>query len=156
MSVPGNVTFRINANPVLDRLLLRSNALKKRVGIGAMRVALQPMLQEARARVPKDTGSLRRGLVRTAKAYANGLRIVGLVGPSRSTHKTIQQGRKRTIVPSPYGGSIRVTRYAHMVENGTVKMAARPFLRPAFDHGMLRFPADFGRALMSIISAVSP
>ena len=150
MPVPGNITFRFDTRQVTDRLKVLSRTLRGRATRQAMLNALEPMLQEAKARCPVDTGALRRGLLKQARTYADGMRVVGLVGPSRGRRK-LKPGKTWR-----WAGPMRVTRYAHLVENGAPHHGPQPFLRPAYDHGVPRFPIDFGRELLSILTAMVP
>ena len=70
----------------------------------------------AKAKVPKRSGQLRRGIImRTARGRRNEIRvIVGLRGGKRSQ-----------------GGAF----YGIFLEFGTRFIRARPFIRPAFDEG---------------------
>lgn len=53
---------------------------------------------------------------------------------SKNTYRKIGRGYRRMIKPGP-GQAVAAfsAPHAHLLEYGTVKMAARPFLRPAFD-----------------------
>jgi HK97 gp10 family phage protein len=146
--VPGNVTFHFDASRTTDQLLAMTKALRSRVTARAMYNALEPMHTEAVNRVPVDTGALRQGIIRQVRQYANGLRIQGLVGASRG-RKKIRPGKTWRWL-----GPVRVSRYAHLVENGGPHFAAQPFLRPAADHGVYTVPARFARELDSILAAV--
>ena len=68
----------------------------------------------ARQKVPKDTGKLR-----------DSIRVVRLKGDPKLNVRVYAGNRKRR----NDGGAF----YAHMVEYGTVKMPAKPFLRPALN-----------------------
>ncbi len=148
--MPESITFQFNTGTVLPKLALLKAALRKHIGRTAMLAALEPILQEAKQRCPRDTGALRQGILKAARAYGSGARILGLVGPSRGRNK-IRPGRTWRWL-----GPVRVSRYAHLVENGAPHHAAQPFLRPAFQHGVPRFPFDFGRNMESLINAVIP
>ena len=103
---------------------LRSKILRKAVG-----KAVQPIMKDAKARVPVRHGLLKKAMgfrVRTLRK--NGV-VVGIVGP-RTGFRT-QVGVDRNGKPI-YGNP---TRYAHLVEYGTVRAAAKPFLRPAWSAG---------------------
>lgn len=74
----------------------------------------------AKKRVEVDTAALRDALVAQSNKSKKG-EISASVGVKRITYK---RGEKEGKTPR---------RYAHLVEFGTVKTHARPFLRPAMD-----------------------
>lgn len=81
----------------------------------------ETLLEEAKGRVPKDTGELRdSGYVSSAK---------------RSSYQTRDEGYRPEGRPQKSG--VVVVGFAwwkrHFAEFGTAKMRARPFMRPAFD-----------------------
>jgi len=107
--------FRMQGLSRLQRSLdqlpnrLRETALKNASAAGA-----RVIRNEAKQRVPVETGQLRKNIVvaRTIK----------------------QKGRKRRIRGAVFVGIRGAARYyAHLVEFGTSKLSARPFLRPALD-----------------------
>lgn len=69
------------------------------------------VMGSARAKVPVQSGKLR-----------NSIRVVRLHGDPKLNVRVYAGNRDK-------GGAF----YAHMVEFGTVKMTAKPFLRPAFN-----------------------
>ncbi|RJP21673.1 MAG: hypothetical protein C4529_07030 [Deltaproteobacteria bacterium] len=74
----------------------------------------------ARAKVPVDTGALKRSIVAKANTKKGG-EISATVGVAR---KKFAKGKRA-------GKSPR--RYAHLVEFGSANNPAQPFLRPAMD-----------------------
>lgn len=82
-----------------------------RIGDRALRAAAKPIIKDAKRRVPKRTGELRRSIcgVVQKRADQNGQRVV-LIGFRPPT-----------------------SRRAHLVEFGTSHSAAKPFMRPALD-----------------------
>ena len=89
----------------------QDNALKR-----AMIEALEPTALLTVQRVPKRTGNLARSIVISDKA-SGAAKVKDAV--------TVYLG-------ASYQKGAR-GRHAHLVEFGTVKMAARPFLRPSWD-----------------------
>jgi HK97 gp10 family phage protein len=85
----------------------RSNALR-----AALRAATQPVLAAAKAKAPVDTGRLRKSLATTVSTKQG------------RSHAAI--GLKQSIMGNSGW-------YGRMIETGTAKMPARPYLRPAFD-----------------------
>jgi HK97 gp10 family phage protein len=74
----------------------------------------------ARQIVPVDTGALR-----------NSIRVTRLKGDPKQNIRVYAGNRVKG--GSMKKGAERGAFYAHMVEFGTVKMGARPFLRPALN-----------------------
>lgn len=106
----------------------------------AGRKALLPVLMEAKARVPVDTGLLRDSLKITVKkapknseaAVVVGIKVaVGKGGGKSDLKKLSGAERKRAWRKSAHW------RW-HFIEFGTSKMAAKPFLRPSFDRNAQR------------------
>lgn len=99
-------------------LKLAKNTLR-----GALRAAAKPIVTAARAAVP-------------VLKVPDGRRIAGALKKSIRAMSTRIQG---TLVQGGVAAGSTKARglgdafYAHFIEKGTVKMAARPFLRPAGD-----------------------
>lgn len=94
--------------PKVRKKLLRSSMTK-----GARIVAA-----EAKARVPVDTGALRKSI-----------KVAGLAG-GRGAGLVARGGGKA----APVGKRVIATeRYAHIIEQGRKGAEAKPFLRPALD-----------------------
>lgn len=113
----------------------------------------------ARRGVPVDTGALRAGIVakklpkseagvtsahivtvstREMAKYAKNSRsaiyeLQGPIAPRVVNGKTVRP--KKMLARRDSYESLGDLFYAHFIEFGTVKMSARPFLRPAFDAG---------------------
>lgn len=96
----------------------------------AIRKGLKPVRDQAKANVPKDTGLLEKSIRQYAGATRSGEpkgRVVaGTMVGFTADGKTVSSRSKK---------AVRKTRaaHAHLVEFGTVKMPARPFLRPALE-----------------------
>jgi HK97 gp10 family phage protein len=91
---------------------------------GAVGTAARLLRDEAIKNVPVDTGNLRTAIrAQKKKSYSKyiGLYQVNINPKGKITVLTRGKGRRSTS-----------TYYARMVENGTMKMTARPFMRPAF------------------------
>ena len=108
-----NVTGFRELKAMLDRLptVQRQEGALKR----AMIEALEPTAMLTVQRVPKRTGNLARSIVISDK--------------KRGAVK--EEGVVRVWLGASYQRGAR-GRHAHLVEFGTVKMAARPFLRPSW------------------------
>lgn len=83
----------------------------------------------AKARAPKDTGLLKLAIGQKVKRYKASSSVVGVVGArTRFRGKKVESIRGR-------GGRLaqaKPSKYAHLVEFGTVRSRPRPFLRPAW------------------------
>lgn len=119
----------------IEEILVKFEQLKAaiqfKLATPALKLAAQPMLTTARAMAPVRTGILRDALIlRPAHLKAQGL-VRFQIGIRR-----IQMGAgKKNISP---------TRYAHLLEFGTVNMTPRAFLRPAFDQHKNSLIVEFG------------
>jgi len=98
---------------LLKNLRKLPERVQNRVVVGAIRASAKPLISEARARVPVNTGNLKKSIGVTKRRSKNKNIIHFSVSP--------RKGGK-------YNGF-----YGHFLEFGTSKMSARPFLRPAFE-----------------------
>lgn len=105
----------------LELLLFNLQQLRSSKARSVNRRALQSAaslpLKAAKRRVPKDTGQLRKSLGKKSKTYRDTGTSVVIIGP-RVGYKDPATGRNPV-------------KYAHLVELGTVRLQARPYLRPA-------------------------
>lgn len=106
---------------------------------------VQPTLQRARELAPVDTGFLRSKITVIAIS-ANGL-VTVQVGVFSSSKAAKAAGRKRRAKIRAVRGAKTSAFYARYLENGTKKMQARPFLRPAFDETVKGFVEGVGSAV---------
>lgn len=86
--------------------------VQERVLFSGVAAMAQVLYDEAKGRVPVQTGTLRESIYR---AYSPEL--------SKEASKVYRISWNRT--KAPHGG---------LIEFGTSRMAARPFIRPSFDH----------------------
>jgi len=96
---------------LLKKLRILPEKVQKNVISGAVRAGAKPMSAEAKLLVPKDTGTLKKS--------------IGIV-KRRSKDKNILHFSVTPRIKK--GGWI-----AHFLEFGTIKMSAKPFMRPAFE-----------------------
>jgi len=96
---------------VLKKLKKLPEKVQKRVLVGAVRAGAKPIIKEAKRLVPVRTGTLKKS--------------IGVV-KRRSKNKNLIHF---TVTPRKKKGGW----YAHYVEFGTLKMSARPFMRPAYE-----------------------
>jgi HK97 gp10 family phage protein len=115
-----NLKFNVEED-ISKRLKELGPRVARKHGQKAVREGLKPVLAEARRQVPVDTGALKRSL-----------RIVNL----KRRFGGVVAAQVRSLAP-----------HAHLIEFGTVKMAAQPFLRPALDSGAQRVFDVLGRQL---------
>lgn len=104
---------------VKGRLKALGPQISKKALDQSVRAGVRPILAEAKRTVPVDTGTLRKSL------YSK--RIKELSSPEESTFFIGARSGKKWRKKNADGF------YFHMVEFGTEKMAARPFMRPAFE-----------------------
>lgn len=119
------VNYSIEGARELEALLktLGPNVARK-VGVQAARAGAKPVLEEAKRRVPVDTGDLKSSLtIMTASKTRKDERAV-LIG-----------------VRGEAGGR------AHFTEYGSAHSAAKPFMRPALDSQVGAALNEMGRAL---------
>lgn len=106
--------------------------LQERVLIGATRAATQVISDEAKHNAPEDTGLLKKsiGVARAKKADTK---------PQHIKFYAVAKSKIRGTSQIDVGGQKGKLKYkihawyAHMVEFGTSKMAAIPFMRPAYE-----------------------
>lgn len=90
----------------------------------ALADAAEIIADEARMLVPVDSGNLRDSITVSDVRLGGAFKMDSTLGAD---------GVQVFVGPRTGGGSPDGF-YGHMVEFGTVKMAAQPFMRPAFDH----------------------
>ena len=107
----------------LDRKLKRlSAAAQRRMVRRPTAAALSPIIKAAKQNVPKDKGNLKRSIGKKVKLYKSG--VWGGAGPRTGAQFTSIDDEGRRKVPAKYGP---------LVEFGTDKTAAQPFMRKALD-----------------------
>lgn len=110
-----SLTFKIEGMDALDKAVRKlPKNVQKRVLKGALRAGGRVIAKDAKQRVPVNTGTLKKSI----KVVAG---------------KSKQNGALVFVTTSKGGGAKYDAFYSHMIEFGTSKMPARPFLRPAFD-----------------------
>ena len=140
-----------------DRMKPLSEDVNKRIGRAATAAGAAVIKKAAQDLVPVKTGALKKGIVvkripksetgltsehivtvssremkkYVAKSRAAVVELQGPIAPTTVNGKTYRAkkllGRKESYT------SLGDFFYAHFVEYGTSKMAAKPFLRPAYD-----------------------
>ena len=121
---------------VLAAMAAFTPAVQKTILNGAVRKGANVVAKEAKARAPVKTGNLqkriavrkrKRGVPGAAAIYA-----VGVLGGASATYKNTRENRRKQRVGNAYQKQDTAF-YWRFIEFGTQKMAAAPFLRPAFD-----------------------
>lgn len=118
----------------------------------AMRSAFKQVKEAAQAKVPVDTGALRAGIVvagaNTPGGYAVGLAVVN--------NSTVAKQARVAAAAFGEGQSVAApSRMWHLIELGTAKRAAQPFLRPAIDENAQSVVDQLGREVSKRVRAAS-
>jgi len=120
--MPGFGVELIGDKKLRRKLQQLAGGAQRRIVRPAVSKALTPINRAAKRRCPVETGLLKRSIGKKVKAYKWSGTVWGGVGPRVGYKKQMPDGSWRN-----------PTKYAHLVELGTVGLAARPFLRPALD-----------------------
>ena len=107
-----SISANIDGKSLLKALSAFPKNIQKNVMVGATRAAANVVRDRARELVPKRTKNLAKSIVSIQQKAGQG-QIKFSVTPSRG---------------GKYDGW-----YAHFIEFGTVKMSAKPFMRPAME-----------------------
>ena len=100
-------------NDLLKKMRKLPERVQKNVLTGAIRAAATSLKKEAQAKVPRNTGDLRKSIkVVKRKSKDRNIIIFSVAPLLKETHGFL----------------------AHFHEFGTSKMAASPFMRPAFEN----------------------
>lgn len=121
---------------VIAAMLALPDSITKNAAPFAMRKGANVVAREAKARAPVRTGNLRdRIAVRKRKRKPAGVAIaysVGILGGASATYGNTKSNRRKGLVGKSYQKQDTAF-YWRFLEFGTEKLAAKPFLRPAFD-----------------------
>ena len=117
----------------LDELKRAFDLLPQRVAVlaasKAVRAGANVILKAARAKVPTDTGNLKRSLaIKILNKKRDAMNVAALIGPRSG--RVAKKGKFA-------GKKINDGFYGFFVEYGTKKMRAEPFMRPAFDENVV-------------------
>jgi len=120
---------------VLKAMGTLKGSAQRRVVRKAITEATKPILKDAKARAPKESGLLKKSMGRKTVTLKKKGIVLGFIGPRTGFKRqvTIKQRGKppRTVTRDP-------VRYAHLREFGTSTSAAHAFLRPAWDSNLSR------------------
>jgi HK97 gp10 family phage protein len=117
-----------------DQLVKLAGAVSPGQLLGVTRESMKGVLDTARSLVPKRTGSLYDAITITTKRQGKGL--AGAVATGGIAIRKVRKGHVGTRGAKGAGEKADPRRYWHLVEFGTSKTAAHPFLRPAFDQNV--------------------
>jgi len=121
----GTITYTIEGVEQLEtKLKGLGSAVATKIGSDSLVAGANYLAKEIRRRAPVRTGALKRSVrSQIVRIFGSNLlvRTIGFVRPGRS--------------------------YSHLVEFGTVKAAAHPFVRPSLDAGHNRIIAEIGARL---------
>lgn len=127
----GRIDFKIDGAKEMERLLLELGPrTASKVGAQALRAGAKPIVQEAKRLVPKDTRQLEKAITTKTERQESG-------SDTRSVLIGFRKPRSRI---------------AHLLEFGTSKMPARPFMRPALDGKAGEALDEMGKVLASSIT----
>lgn len=154
MAVATNTAFKIEGLRDLRKqlLALKDVAKSRKIVRRALRRAMGPVLEDARAGARVDTGALRDSIKLTAQGGRGAREWVLSVGIKIGRRKV-----KNELEGDDYE-TITVTRVVdagwrwHFVERGTATAKAFPFLRPAWDRHVLALPGRFKAELQRAIN----
>ncbi len=138
-------TVRIKGAREMEQVLRQLPAqIAKKTLTAALRAAAEPILDEARRRAPVGTESKGRVRLRTSRRGKVSIANYGKLKPSLRI-ATVPAGK------TPHSATVVVTVgkafWGMFVEFGTRFMAARPFLRPAFEAKKMEALNRLGKAL---------
>lgn len=107
------------------RLLDFPNRIAKNIMAGALSSGAAIIRDEARKLAPRDTGEMVRDIMIKKARQSKGSDFIEYQVFVRSGKKSRLAGKKRNVDRDSF--------YWRFVEFGTSKMAAKPFMRPAFE-----------------------
>lgn len=118
-----------------------NDKMRAKVTSAAIRKGVRPIINDARSRVPRESGLLRKSIGYVVRTYRGGETTIGVIGGTSNVSGNVEVAG-RTMFRWP-------VKYAHLVEHGTRPHAqprnrrysrsghpgstAKPFLEPAFE-----------------------
>jgi HK97 gp10 family phage protein len=131
------VTVKING---LDQIQRALEQIPKVVADKAIRGGLRKGAESLRERIaanaPRESGFLANHFNVKVRVMHNELAASAFVGPASKTYYPNIGDRRVGVSTGKHGqkgGALPVASVARFMEFGTSKMAARPFIRPAFE-----------------------
>lgn len=148
-------TIKIEGLKELDTKLA---AMDRKLGFKALRSALneaaKPMFLKARSNAQAtgikgfDAGATAAAMGRFSKKEGP-RRLILFVGPKNKAKKALNLWNQK------HGTNIRRLQHFHLVEFGSIKGPAQPFLRPAFESTKIAVAKSFGKILAQQIEKVA-
>ncbi|HEY1191937.1 MAG TPA: HK97-gp10 family putative phage morphogenesis protein [Gemmata sp.] len=117
---------------------IQRTAKKRAVTLKAVKAGAKLVQQRAKPNAPKRSGALRQSIGIKSQKGSRGKTLALAVIGARS--KVTKQVRGKTVRPA---------KYAHLVEKGTKRSAAKPFLKPALDSQR----TQISRAMLGALAA---
>ncbi len=142
--MPFTIKAKIDGlQPLLRTLAEAGKNVQKKGTRKAVGAAGKIILKAAKTRVRRKSGLLARSLGRKVKVYRGSGVAVAVVGPRKGFKmEVVRDGR--TVLSDPI-------RYAHLVEFGTVKSQAFPFLTPALQESQQQVLTAMTDAIKSVL-----
>lgn len=126
-----------------DRL---ERGIRLRVGKKAVRAGAKPILDDMKARAPRQTGALKRSIKQRVRGYRRDGIVVSIIGVASGIKVPDPKAKGGYRIPSKYahlveyGTAVREVKKAAVMTDGSVVfgkrvrgVTARPFIRPSFD-----------------------
>jgi len=124
------VEVKVDMGHLLKKLRKLPEKVRKNVIVGAVRAGAKPIVEEAKKNAPVRTGALRDSIgVKKMRTRDKNI-VLFTISPMR---KSIAKHFRANGVRWSIKGEVDPY-YAHFVEFGTKKMAAHPFMRPAYEN----------------------
>lgn len=122
--------------PGLDAI--ERTARKRAVTLKAVKAGAKLVQQRAKPSAPKRTGALRQSIgIKSQKGSRGKTLALAVIGARSKVAKTLR------------GKTVRPAKYAHLVERGTRRSRANPFLKPALDSQKVQI----SRAILDALAA---
>ena len=133
---------------------LKPSAQSRIIG-QSMGFATKPIVSAAKARVPTDSGALKRAITSIIRRYPEKGYVAGFVGAARGYYSG---GRKLKKGQAKKKGYRTPANYSHLVEYGHKRagggfVSPKPFLRPAVEAALPAADAELGRGFARAIEA---
>lgn len=116
------ITWEKNPFEILDNV---ANSVRNKAIRIAMNKAAAQVKEAVVANAPSRTGALKKSIRIIIKNYQNKNVWVAIIGPKSDFKKTTGRGQFKVVS--------RPALYAKLVEQGTKRAKARPFLAPAYE-----------------------
>ena len=123
-----NRTKITGAREIRDALRKLPKELQRAAEKAVLRAGAQPIAKAAKARAPKDSGLLKKSIglrVATVKGETSA-RVGPRTGMKQQVTRKRPNGKTYTETADP-------NKYSHLVELGSSRAPAKPFIRPAVD-----------------------